>query len=74
MQVTIEFYRTRAEDDAHAVLDRVVREVTGLEDAIELARSLAVSLDMPQVPDAVLITNSSGEALCSMTSLSLKDS
>ena len=67
MRVTIEFYRTRPEDDAHAVLARVVRDVGDLVEAVDLARSLVLTLEMPQQPDAVMITNPTGDFMHRMS-------
>src|SRR5436853_639521 len=53
MKFVIEFYRIRAADDAHAVVGREMALATGLDDAIEIARLLARTLNMPQWPDAV---------------------
>ena len=63
MKVVIEFYRTRAQDSAHAVVGRETVEVSHLEGAIEMARALACALDMPQQPDAVSIVDSEGHVL-----------
>lgn len=65
MKVVIEFYRTRAQDSAHAVVGRETVEVSHLEGAIEMARALAGALDMPQQPDAVSIVDSEGRVLLS---------
>lgn len=53
--VFIEFYRVRAGDTAHARVGRVSRTAADADDAIRLARSLLLSLDMPQEPDFVPI-------------------
>jgi len=45
---TIEFFRVRDTDDAHAVLDRVEHDTADLEDAKTRAKSLFETLDMPQ--------------------------
>ena len=55
MKVIIEFYKVRARDTAHARVGRVSRSVADADDAIKLARSLLLSLDMPQEPDFVAI-------------------
>ncbi|WP_153020293.1 hypothetical protein [Paramesorhizobium deserti] len=55
MKVIIEFYRVRAVDTAHARVGRVSRSVADADDAIRLARSLLLSLDMPQEPDFIAI-------------------
>ncbi|MBZ9884387.1 MULTISPECIES: hypothetical protein [unclassified Mesorhizobium] len=65
MKVVIEFYRTRVSDDAHAVIGRETVLATGLDDAIEIARLLARTLNMPQWPDAVTISEADGAALYS---------
>jgi len=63
MKIVIEFYRIRKQDDAHAVVGRETMDVVDLDAAIEMARSLAQSLDMPQRPDALVILDESGHAL-----------
>ena len=65
MKVVIEFYRTRETDDAHAVVGRETIEAGDLANAIEIARLLSQTLDMPQRPDAIAITDLSGNALFS---------
>jgi len=65
MKVVIEFYRTRLTDDAHAVIGRETVLATDLDDAIEIARFLARTLNMPQWPDAVTISEADGAALYS---------
>lgn len=65
MKFIVEFYRTRQNDDAHAVVGRETIEVSDLGDAIEIAYLLSQTLDMPQRPDAVTITDTSGAALFS---------
>ncbi len=65
MKIVIEFYRTRQEDDAHAIVGRETGEAADLGDAIERARSLSQTLNMPQQPDAMTITNASGGILYS---------
>jgi hypothetical protein len=64
MKISIEFYRRRDRDDAHAVLGRVSREAHDLEEAVAMARSLLVTLEMPQWPDAVTISDAGGNELC----------
>jgi len=64
MKVSIEFYRTRDCDAAHAVLSRVTREAYDLDDAVAVARSLLASLEMPQWPDAMTISDANGTELC----------
>jgi hypothetical protein len=63
MKIVIEFYRTRAADDAHAVLGRETAEAADLHGAIEIARLLAKTLNMPQRPDAVTIADANGATL-----------
>jgi hypothetical protein len=58
MNIVIEFYRTRNADDAHAVIGRETLELDG---AIVAARLLARTLDMPQRPDSMTITDASGK-------------
>lgn len=65
MKILIEFYRTRAADDAHAVVGRESAEVAEFADAIGLARRLWRTLEMPQEPDAMSITDSQGRVLYS---------
>lgn len=48
MKIVIEFYRTRNVDDAHAVVGRERKEAVNAGDAIETARQLSQTLDMPQ--------------------------
>jgi len=63
--MTFEFYRVRERDDARARLGRVTREAQGLEAAKEIARALMRTLEMPQQPDGVLITDADGAELFS---------
>lgn len=65
MKFVIEFYRTRCRDNAHAVVGREMNEAIDIEDAIRLARDLAHTLDMPQRPDAMTITDQAGNHLYS---------
>ena len=48
MKLVTEFYRTRQTDDAHAVVGRETIEAGDLANAIEIARLLSQTLDMPQ--------------------------
>ena len=50
MMFTIEFFRIRKEDNAHAMLDRVTHITSDLESAKVKARSLFDTLNMPQNP------------------------
>ena len=63
MRFVIEFYRTRQEDDAHAMLGRVTCEAPDRESAIRMAGSLVHTLEMPQAPDAVSIRDDQGNEL-----------
>ena len=60
MIFTVEFFRTRESDDAHAILDRVSVEALDLEQVKTKARSLFHTLDMPQKPDALRILDHEG--------------
>ncbi len=63
MKIVIEFYRTRQADDAHAVVGRETAEAADLDEAIELARQLSQTLDMPQRPDVMTISDDEGNTL-----------
>lgn len=65
MKVVFEFYRTREADDAHAVVGREAADVADIADAIEQARRLWRTLDMPQQPDGLSISDSEGRRLYS---------
>jgi hypothetical protein len=65
MRVVIEFYRTRDADDAHAVVGRVTAEAVDVAAAIDTARQLSLTIDMPQRPDAMTITDVNGEVVYS---------
>ena len=65
MKVVIEFYRTRIADDAHAVIGRETVDAADLDAAIEIARLLAKTLNMPQWPDAVAIADADGATIYS---------
>jgi hypothetical protein len=60
MNFTIEFFRIRPGDAAHAILDRVSQDVPTLEDAKVRAQSLFATLDMPQASDGLRILDVSG--------------
>jgi hypothetical protein len=60
MKVLIEFYRVRERDDARAIVGRVTCYAINTSAAIELARSLFRTLDMPQEPDAVRVLDDCG--------------
>lgn len=63
MKVIIEFYRVRPQDDAHATVGRETVDAVDVGDAIRLALTLAHSLEMPQQPDGLSITDMKGEIL-----------
>ena len=65
MQIVIEFYRTRDADGAHAVVARETVEAADLDEAMDVARRLSQTLDMPQRPDAMTITGATGTVLYS---------
>jgi hypothetical protein len=65
MQVVIEFYRIRDIDDAHALVGRHTADAANLDDAIQLARRLRRTLDMPQRPDAMSISDGERNTLYS---------
>jgi hypothetical protein len=67
MKVVLEFYRVREADDAHAVVGRETGDAADIADAIRLARQLWRTLDMPQQPDAMSISDSDGDRLYSGT-------
>lgn len=70
MKIVVEFYRTRDADDAHAVVCRETVEVDDLDGAIAAARLLAQTLDMPQRPDSMTITDANGRMhYCGIISL-----
>ncbi|MCC0056555.1 MAG: hypothetical protein H6883_10485 [Rhodobiaceae bacterium] len=60
MRFSIEFYRTRAADDALATVARETVIVSTLSEAIEVAMRLSTSLNMPQRPDAMSIIDGDG--------------
>jgi hypothetical protein len=64
----VEFYRTRDADDAHAVIGRETVEIGGLDGAIAAARLLARTLDLPQRPDSMMITDANGKSHYSASS------
>jgi hypothetical protein len=63
-QFTIEFYRIRERDDAHATLERVAIIAPDLDSAKTKAASMFDSLDMPQKPDGFRILDFAGDELC----------
>ena len=66
-KIVLEFYRIRKADDAHAVVGRETADAADLDDAIGLARQLWRTLDMPQRPDAMSISDNEGNRLYSGT-------
>lgn len=60
---TIEFYRIRERDEAHATLDNVSVLAPDFESAKVKAVSMFNNRDMPQRPDGFRIMNSAGDEL-----------
>jgi hypothetical protein len=67
----IKFYRTREKDDAHAVVERISFDADGVGVAIEHARLLMRTLNMPQRPDRVTLTDNVGATVFSGTFIDL---
>jgi len=65
MKMVIDFYRVRLADDAHAVVGRETVDAAGVDDAIAIARQLWHTLEMPQQPDALSISDCAGNRLYS---------
>ncbi len=65
MKIVIEFYRTRDADGAHAIVGPGTVEAADLDHAIGIVRQLSQTLDMPQRPDAMSITDDKGAMLYS---------
>ena len=63
MMFTIEFIRIRADDKAHATLDRVLQAAPDLDAVKVRAKSMFDTLDMPQTPDALRILDEGGREL-----------
>ncbi len=63
-QFTIEFYRIRERDDAHAVLDQISVAAPNLDAAKVKAVSMFDNRDMPQKPDGFRILDHRGDELC----------
>jgi hypothetical protein len=57
---TIEFFRVRPRDNAHAMLDRILEPASDLEAAKVRAKSLFETLNMPQKPDGLRILDQNG--------------
>lgn len=66
MKLVVEFYRTRAEDDAHATVARETIDATDAEAAIGIARQMLASLPMPQRPDMLAILTARGKLIHSV--------
>jgi hypothetical protein len=60
MRFTIEFFRVRGSDDAHALLGRVSEVVPDLDSAKVRAQSLFDTLDLPQKPDGLRVLDEGG--------------
>jgi hypothetical protein len=60
VQFTIEFFRIRLSDSAHATLDRISQESADLDSAKIQAKSLFKTLNMPQTPDGLRILDHHG--------------
>ena len=60
MRFTFEFFRIRAGDGAHAMLDRLSEDAPDLEAAKNKAKALFKTLNMPQTPDGVRILDGGG--------------
>jgi hypothetical protein len=60
VQFTIEFFRIRPGDGAHATLDRITQDLPDLDSARVRAKSLFRTLEMPQAPDGLRIVDSNG--------------
>jgi hypothetical protein len=55
MNFTIEFFRTRPNDEVHATLDRISIVAENLDTATVKAKLLFDTLEMPQKPDGLRI-------------------
>jgi hypothetical protein len=60
MTFTIEFFRIRERDHAHATLDRITHIVSDLDSAKVKAKSLFETLNLPQTPDGLRILDENG--------------
>jgi hypothetical protein len=63
-QFTIEFYRIRDRDEAHAILDRVSVTAPDVDAASIKAVSMFDNRDMPQKPDGFRILDYAGDEVC----------
>jgi hypothetical protein len=61
MRFTIEFFRIREKDDAHATLDRITHIAADLESAKVKAKSLFETLNLPQNPDGLRVLDQDGQ-------------
>jgi hypothetical protein len=61
MRFTIEFFRVRTGDDAHALVGRVSQIIPDLDAAKVRAKSLFETLDLPQKPDQLRILDEAGK-------------
>lgn len=61
MIFTIEFFRIRESDNAHATLDRIPHIATDLESVKVKAKSLFETLNLPQNPDGLRILDEGGQ-------------
>ena len=60
---TIEFFRIREKDNAHAMLDRITHIASDLERVKMKAKSLFDTLNLPQNPDGLRILDQDGHEL-----------
>jgi hypothetical protein len=67
VQFTIEFFRIRHDDEAHATLDRITAATPDLERAQVRAMSLFETLDLPQAPDGLRILDQHGTEVFAWT-------
>jgi hypothetical protein len=67
MVFTIEFFRIRKSDNAHATLERITHMSPDLESAKLKAKSLFDTLNMPQDPDGLRILNQDSAEVFSWT-------
>jgi hypothetical protein len=63
MMFTVELFRIREKDNAHAILDRITRMASDLESAKVKAKSLFDTLNLPQNPDGLRILDQDGHEL-----------
>jgi hypothetical protein len=67
MMFTIEFFRIREKDNAHAILDRITHIASDLESVKVKAKSLFDTLNLPQNPDGLRILDQDGHELLFLT-------